>query len=123
LTSDYLEFDLPAEVAQLTRELAASKAGHSARTLVKQPTLRVVLIAMRADGRIPEHETAGRISIHTIAGHIRVHAAGRVFDMPAGQLLALDRSVRHEVESLADSAFVLTIAWPEESTAAHVTDS
>lgn len=123
LASTFLEFDLHAERAQLDRELAESGAGHSARTLVKHPTLRVVLIAMRAGGRIPDHETAGRITIQALSGHLRVHAAERVFDTPAGRLLALDRSVRHEVEALADSTFVLTIAWPEGATAAHVTDA
>ncbi len=123
LAGTYLEFDFGAELLQLDRELSASGAAHRARTLVKYPSLRVVLIAMRAGGRIPEHETAGRITIHAISGHLRVHAADRVFDTPAGRLLALDRSVPHEVEALADSAFVLTIAWPEGSTAAHVTDA
>ncbi len=35
--------------------------------------------------------------------------------MPAGQLLVLDRSVPHDVDALEDSAFLLTIAWPEHS--------
>jgi hypothetical protein len=34
-------------------------------------------------------------------------------DLPVGHVLALDRNVHHDVEALVDSAFLLTIAWPE----------
>ena len=43
--------------------------------------------------------------------------------MPVGRVLALDQSVRHQLEAIADSAVVLTIAWPVEDTAAHVTET
>ena len=123
LESAFLELDLPAELAQLERERTATGATQSAKTLAKYPSLRVVLIAIGKGGRIPEHQTAGRITIQTFVGHVRAHAAGRVFDMPAGRVLALDQAVRHELEALADSAVVLTMAWPVEDTAAHVTET
>ena len=69
-----------------------------------------ILIAMKARTRIPEHQTEGRISIQTIRGHIQVRANGRTFDLPSGGLLALDQSLRHDVEALEDSAFLLSIA-------------
>jgi quercetin dioxygenase-like cupin family protein len=116
---EYAELDLAADVAALQREPAWSDTGHNARTLIKYATLRVVLIAIRQGGRIPGHDTEGRITIHTVSGRVRVRAAGRVFDLAAGRLLALDRSVRHELEALADSAVLLTIAWPEGSTEPH----
>ena len=115
LSGPFAEIDLAAELAALEREPAWTASGHNAKTLIKYPTLRVVLIAIRQGGRIPGHETEGRITIQTVSGHVRVHAADRVFDLAAGRLLALDRSVRHDVEALADSAVVLTIAWPEAS--------
>jgi quercetin dioxygenase-like cupin family protein len=65
---------------------------------------------MKAKTRIEEHHADGRISVQTIAGHIRMHATGKDFDLPVGHLLALDHEVRHEVEALEDSAFLLTIA-------------
>jgi mannose-6-phosphate isomerase-like protein (cupin superfamily) len=43
-----------------------------------------------------------------------MHVQDKVFDLPAGQLLALDRAVPHDVTALEDSALLLTIAWPEE---------
>lgn len=111
MAGTYLELDLNRELEQLLRE-PEWQSGHNARTLVKHDSLRVVLIAMKAQGRIPEHQTAGRITIQPIRGRIQVRADGRTFDLPAGMLLALDAGVRHDVRAGEDSAFLLTVAWP-----------
>ena len=106
-----MEFDLAAEVHRLQAETTWSR-GQNARTLVKYDNLRVVLTALQARERIPEHKTEGRVSIHVVSGHIQVKASTRTFNLRHGGLLALDRGVAHEVEALEESAFVLTIAWP-----------
>ncbi len=84
-----------------------------AKTLVKHEDFRIVLTALRAHTRMPDHQTRGRISIQTFRGHVQVRAEGRTFDLPAGRLLTLDRDLPHDVEALEDSALLLTIAWPE----------
>lgn len=90
LAASFLQFDLAAEI-------------------------RIVIITLDAGARIPWHHTAGRVSINAVAGRVRVHAEGRTFDMPAGSLLALDRTLPHEVEAIEPSAVLLTIAWGEEA--------
>jgi quercetin dioxygenase-like cupin family protein len=111
LAAPYLEFDIARELDQLHRE-AAWKSGQNAKTLVKYDDLRIVLTALKAQSRIPDHSTEGRICIQTISGHIQVRALGRTFDLRTGTLLALDKGVVHSVEGVADSAFLLTLAWP-----------
>ena len=110
----YLELDLVREVEQLQREPEWER-GQNARTLVKYDDLRVVLTVLKAHARIPDHQTEGRIAIQTIRGHITVRASGRTFSLPTGGLLALDRGVRHDVEAIDDSAFLLTIAWADKA--------
>jgi len=110
----FLEFDLNAQIEQLKRE-PAWQNGRNAKTLVKYPDFRIVLMLMKAQTRIEEHHADGRISVQTIAGHIRMHVAGKDFDLPVGHLLALDHEVRHDVEALEDSAFLLTISRPVAS--------
>lgn len=111
MADPFMEFDLSAEVHRLQAETTWTK-GQNSRTLVKYDDLRVVLTALQAKERIPEHKTEGRISIHVLSGHIQVKASGRTFSLRNGGLLALDRGVAHEVEALEESAFILTIAWP-----------
>ena len=110
MASAFLEFDLTAEIDRLHRESTWAR-GRNARTLVKFDDIRVVLSVLRAAMAIPEHTTEGRISVQVLSGHIRLNAAGRTFDLRAGNLLALDQGTPHDVEALEDSAFLLTIAW------------
>ena len=117
MASEFIEFDLPAELAQLAREKPWS-GGHTAKTLVKYDDLRVVLIALEANGQVPEHKTEGRISIQALSGHLRVMASGRTFSLRAGGIVAFDHGVPHHVSALEDSAFLLTIAWPGHRSAA-----
>ena len=116
LAQPLLQFDFAAEMEHLHREHSWQRgAGRSSRTLVKQPDFRVVLVAMKKATEIKEHRAAGRISIHTIAGHLRIKAQDQIVDIPAGHLLALDHGIGHDVEALADSVFLLTIAWPNDT--------
>jgi hypothetical protein len=61
MASPFLEFDLTTEINQLQRE-ATWNTGRNARTLMKYDDFRVVLTALKANMRIPEHKTEGRIS-------------------------------------------------------------
>ena len=110
MAAPFLEFDLLAEIHRLRAETTWS-TGHNARTLAKYDDVRIVLIALRANARMPEHKTEGRISVHVLAG-IQVKAAGRTFNLRPSGLLALDQGLPHDVEALEESALLLTIAWP-----------
>ena len=111
MAAPFLEFDLPSEILRLHPETAWD-AGQNARTLIKYDDFRVVLMALKANVRVPEHKTEGRISVHALTGHIQVKASGRTFSLRAGGVLALDHGVPHDVEALEESALLLTIAWP-----------
>ncbi len=111
MAGPYMEFDLAAEVHRLRDETTWS-TGQNARTLLKYDDFRVVLTALQANMKIPEHKTDGRISVHVLSGHIQLRACGRTFSLRPGGLLALDHGVAHDIEALEESAFLLTIAWP-----------
>ena len=84
-----------------------------ANTIVKYPDLRIVLVALKAGGRLHEHRTAGRLAIQMLSGAIHVHVAGQVIEMTTGKLLTVEHNVPHDVEAKTDSVFLLTIAWPK----------
>jgi len=114
MTGDVLSFSLGREIENLKHEEEWDTHGRNSKTLVKHPDFRIVLTIMKRDMRLKEHRTAGRISVHALSGHIRIHISGQVHDLRAGQLVALDRSIPHEVEAMEDSAFLITIAWYEK---------
>jgi quercetin dioxygenase-like cupin family protein len=114
LAQPLLQFDLAAEIEQLRREESWQRGtGRSSRTIVKQPDFRIVLVAMKAATEMKEHRAEGRISIQTIIGNVRLKLPQQTVEVPAGHLLVLDRCITHDVEAVEESAFLLTICWPE----------
>lgn len=116
LAAPLLTLDLDREIAQLRSE-GRWQSGHTAKTLAKYPDFRAVLIVMKAGGRLEKHQTEGRISVHALDGKIRFSTGQQSVELAAGQMLTLDRAVPHSVEGMADSAFLLTIAWRDAASA------
>ena len=104
-------FDLAAIDAEMRREDAYQRDGHTARTLVREDDIRIVLIVMRAGARMAEHRANETASIHTLSGRVRLRLPDHDADLPAGRLLVLERGLRHDVEAVAESAFLLTLGW------------
>lgn len=65
-------FDLGAVDREMRQEAAYLREGHTARTLVREPDLRVVLVVMKAGARIAEHHADETASVHALSGHIRL---------------------------------------------------
>lgn len=104
-------FDLASIDAEIRREDAYQREGHTARTLVREEDMRIVLVVMKAGARIAEHRANETASIQALSGHVRVRLADKAADLPAGRILVLDRGLRHDVEAVTESAFLLTLGW------------
>ena len=84
----------------------------SSRTLAKYPDFRIVLVLMKAATHMDEQRAEARISIQVLVGRIRLHLPElEPVELSAGQLLALDCGMLHDVEALEKSAFLLTVSW------------
>jgi quercetin dioxygenase-like cupin family protein len=114
-----LSFSLRTEMEQLRQQPSYQNGDPSGRTLVKEPDLRIVLMALRAGASLKEHHASGPISIQVIEGPLRVSLPAESVELTAGQLLALESGIRHDVEAIEDSAFLLTIG---RTTYEHVSD-
>jgi len=115
-------FDLAAIDRQLRSEDAYRRDGHTARTLVREPALRIVLVVMQAGARIVEHRAQEITSIQALTGHVRLAlivptpdlaALDRSLELAAGRVLVIPPDLRHHVEAVADSGLLLTLAWCE----------
>ncbi len=112
LTGRSTELDLFRELEEL-RNSPEWSSGIARKVLIRYPDFQITLRRMKANTRIPDHHNPGRICIQTIFGHIRMHAEDKLFDLPQGKILVLDRAVIHDVEALQESAFLLTVASAE----------
>ena len=118
LAEPLLQIDLKRELQQLRREDSWQReTGRSSKTLAKYPDFRIVLILMKSGTRMRQHRADGRVSIQQLEGQVCVHLADRKVNVSAGHLV-LDCGVLHDVEALEESAFLLTISWQREKSAA-----
>lgn len=105
------EFDLRGEMADAEQQRPWPSGIH-AKTLFKKPDFRMVLIEMEPGAKMDEHHADGTICVQPIKGRIRFSVNGEAHELGVGNLLTLGASIKHDVESLEESAFLLTIAWP-----------
>ncbi|MBZ5722771.1 MAG: cupin domain-containing protein [Acidobacteriia bacterium] len=108
-----MRFNLRDEFRKLREEDSWQReTGRSSKTLAKYPDFRIVLVLMKVNTQMKEHHADGRISIHSIEGKLRVHLPDQQVELPAGELLVIDCGIKHDVEALEESAFLLTVSWP-----------
>src|ERR1019366_3131942 len=112
MMADLAHFDLALEMAEFEHHKPWTKGIH-ARTLFKKKDFRVVLICMEAAARIDEHHADGTSSVQVLKGAIRYKTLGHIYDLPSGSLLTLGASIKHDVEAVVESGFLLTISWPD----------
>lgn len=103
--------------SQLIDEALLAKGGRSARTLVKEGSLRVTVVALAAGGILTEHQADGPITVHVLAGTIRFLVGGDEWTLGPGDLLSLAARVPHAVESAEGAEFLLTVAGGGEDEA------
>jgi quercetin dioxygenase-like cupin family protein len=104
-----MSFNIPEEIAAIRRHEQWSTNRRSAKTLVKNEDLRIVLVLVSSGMTIHEHQAEGPITVSVAQGSILFKAEGKERVLRSGDLLTLESGIPHQVEALEDSAFVLTV--------------
>jgi quercetin dioxygenase-like cupin family protein len=105
-------FDLAQELDQLLQSETWQHRDRNAKTLAKEPHLRVTLVALKRGARLDAHDAEGPVTIHALHGKLRLSVQSERIELAAGGLLVLEPGMRHDVEALEESAFLLTMGWP-----------
>lgn len=112
--ADFIELDLARELAEAEQK-KPWPAGRYSQSLVKTPDMRIVLISMQRGAELKEHHVDGPISVQVLKGTVKFAAKERERTLNTGNIIVLGPSIKHEVVALEDSAFLLTISWPDAS--------
>lgn len=115
-----LSLDLNAETQSLRTSASWQQGKQSARTLLMQPDLQVVLIAMPSGSRLERQKATQRILVQVLEGHVTLDLPLRSLSLVAGNLLALDKSIVHEVLALQDSTILLSLSGAPEHQQTHL---
>ena len=110
VTVPLLHVGLAEQLARLKQESTWRTSGRNAITLTKEPTLRVVLLLLGKGTKMPEHQAAGPLTLHVLSGSVALRTDGSTVEIEAGELVALESAIEHELEALEESACLLTLA-------------
>src|ERR1035441_5563226 len=87
VTDSLLEVDLATELEALRASDSYQAADHAAKTIAKQPGIRVVLIALKPGGRMHEHHTDWAVTMQGVAGHVTFTVGDRNVALTPGVLI------------------------------------
>ncbi len=110
LAGDALLFHLDEELNAAQDPDILLRSQRTARTLVKDRSLRVTIHLLAPGGSIAEHHADGPITVQVLRGSVTFHAADRSHELGEGDLLALDTGIPHSIASPQGAAFLLTIS-------------
>jgi len=105
-----LEFEVAAEMSDLVRRVKGNRSKRTAKTLVKEGPLRVLLVALDEGGGLEEHSVDGPFSVQCLLGRAVVRVEGEAHELSTGDLLVVDTSVPHDVQAKEASALLITMA-------------
>jgi quercetin dioxygenase-like cupin family protein len=61
---------------------------------------------------VKEHRVPGPATVQALSGRISLRLPDQTVELSAGQVLAFESDLPHDVEAIEESAFLVTIAWP-----------
>jgi len=109
VTDSLIAIDLLVELEALRGGDAYSTADHAAHTISKQSGIRVVLIALKAGGRMNEHHADAPIAVHGLQGTVNFTVGDQPIRLTPGVLVIVAAGMLHSVEAIEESAFLLTM--------------
>lgn len=90
-----------------------ARHGRSARTLVKEGSLRLTMVAIGPGGTLPAHSSGGPITIHVLEGEVTVSALEHEFPLAPNDVLVLGPGMEHAARSTLGGVFLLTVVHPD----------
>jgi quercetin dioxygenase-like cupin family protein len=108
-------FNLAKEIEFVQGEPEYENNGHNALTLAKNNALRNVLICLKKEAGLREHNAPGPFTLFVVKGKIQFiintlgEEEGKTIELTEGQLLVLGEPQKHEVIALEESSILLTI--------------
>lgn len=112
-------FQLAPQILEMKQDESWTKHGRSSRTLHKVGTMRLVLNAMKAGTEIKTHHANGPISVHCIEGKMKFNTEEGSVILQKGELLTLEELVKHSVEAIEETTFLLTLSLSPSAVSEH----
>jgi quercetin dioxygenase-like cupin family protein len=117
LDQPMMAFAIAEEISKIKADQPSTNQGKRSAVLAKNEYVSIVLAVLARGEALQEHQTEGQITVTVVQGAIRFDALNERVRLNAGGLLTLRPGIRHSVEALEDSAFVITVCVPTKAPA------
>jgi quercetin dioxygenase-like cupin family protein len=112
ISGDALLLDISEESRSILEGARTTGSGHTAKTLVREGPLRMLILGFTPGSSLRERRAGGPVSIQSLSGAVEVSAQKRTDLLSAGEVLVLASYVPHSVTAKEYSVLLLTIARP-----------
>jgi quercetin dioxygenase-like cupin family protein len=117
LDQPMMAFAIAEEISKIKADQPSTNQGKRSAVLTKNEHVSIVLAVLARGEALQEHQIEGQITVTVVQGAIRFDALNERVRLNAGGLLTLRPGIRHSVEALEDSAFVITVCAPTKAPA------
>ncbi|MCC7459859.1 MAG: cupin domain-containing protein [Proteobacteria bacterium] len=109
MNSQQSKYDLNTEIVDIKKNVTQNSSDRHTKVLAKEKDYRLVLINLKEGAVLQEHSAPGRIFVQVLEGHIHMKFNGEAVDLRKGNLVTLEANVKHEVQAVEESVFLLTV--------------
>lgn len=103
------------ELAQKLRsEAAYERSGRTAATVARGETMTTALTVARAGTMIREHDAPGPVTLVVLEGALSFRSPNGDVTLAAHDIATFAGDVRHSVEAIEDSTFLIVIGGRQE---------
>jgi len=101
--------DLDRECAGLLEEAASNPSHRAAKTLSKDSSMSVAILAIISGTEIKDHRAHGSALVQTLRGLVSISMKDAEMLLPAGQAVTLASQVPHGLSATVDSVVLLVV--------------
>jgi len=108
IDATYVFIDIPSFVEQLKDEKAWEKNDRNGITVFKSSNITLVITALQKDATIEDNIVDGFITLQVLDGSARITTPDGEVDTVKNQIIAFHPKVKHSIQALSDTIFLLT---------------
>lgn len=109
VTTSFLPIDLPVLIENLKHAKSWQKGELNAIILLKTPLKKIVLTIMHAGTEVRSFQSDDSLTFQVIEGRIRLYIGNESLTLNRGELLTLREKTKYTIDSIEDSALLLTL--------------
>lgn len=104
-----VQMDLNKFISQIKSETTWKEGARNSITILKNDSLRLVLIGLHAKAELREHKTETAMSLQVLQGKIQFNTQGEIHHLAQGQMISLREKIPHSVLADEESFMLLTV--------------